>query len=142
MVGGDNMDLEFLEGLGIDEDNANKIIEKNNLELGQLKLYHIAENELLKRGAKNIGAAMKLMEIGDLEFNDENNSELIKRIDEFEVENDFLFEEKNPKPVFSRASGNNQLKNIGKEEFAKMGYIERLKLFHEDPDLYRQLTDN
>jgi hypothetical protein len=89
-----------------------------------------------KRGVKNIDAAMRLFDMEGIE--DESLSE---RIDSFVLENDFLFEQNNPKPVFSGNVSSEKETGVTKDEFNKMGYIERLKLFNENPEAYRQLTE-
>ena len=35
-----------------------------------------------------------------------------------------------------------QEQKVTKEEFAKMGYQQRVKLFNENPDLYNELSGN
>ncbi len=132
-------DREFLEGLGIEGEKIDLIMEKSNSEISRERLIHSAQSELSKRGVKNINAAMKLFDIDGLDSNS-GADELIKKVDEFALENDFLFEEKAPKPIFAGAVNNSKENSVTKDEFAKMGYIERLKLFKEDPDTYRQLT--
>ena len=130
------MDKEFLESLGIAEENIELIIKKADDEISKERLINSAQNELSKRGVKNVNAAMKLLDIEGIE--PEN---LIQKIDDFAIENDFLFETSSHKPVFSSNVTSTKESGVTKEEFSKMGYIERLKLFNENPDNYRQLTE-
>ena len=130
------MDREFLEGLGIEGDNIDLILEKSNSEISRERLINSAKTEMSKRGVKNIDAAMRLFDMEGIE--DESLSE---RIDSFVLENDFLFEQNNPKPVFSGNVSSEKETGVTKDEFNKMGYIERLKLFNENPEAYRQLTE-
>lgn len=130
------MDREFLEGLGIEGDNIDLILEKSNSEISRERLINSAKTEMSKRGVKNIDAAMRLFDMEGME--DESLSE---RIDSFVLENDFLFEQNNPKPVFSGNVSSEKETGVTKDEFNKMGYIERLKLFNENPEAYRQLTE-
>ena len=130
------MDREFLESLGIAEENIDAIIERANDEKSKEMLINSAQNELSKRGVKNINAAMKLLDIEGVEPDN-----LLQKIDDFANENDFLFESDSPKPVFSKDVSTQKKSDVTKEEFSKMGYIERLKLFNENPDNYRQLTE-
>jgi hypothetical protein len=130
------VDREFLEGLGIEGENIDLILEKSNSEISRERLINSAKTEMSKRGVKNIDAAMRLFDMEGME--DESLSE---RIDSFVLENDFLFEQNNPKPVFSGNVSSEKETGVTKDEFNKMGYIERLKLFNENPEAYRQLTE-
>ena len=130
------MDREFLEGLGIEGENIDLILEKSNSEISRERLINSTKIEMSKRGVKNINAAMRLFDMEGIE--DESLSE---RIDSFVLENDFLFEQNNPKPVFSGNVSNEKKTGVTKDEFNKMGYIQRLKLFNEDPETYKQLTE-
>lgn len=132
------MEREFLEGLGIEGENIDLILEKSNSEISKERLIHSAKTEMTKRGVKNIDAAMKLF---DMEGIEDTEDGLLKKVDSFVLENDFLFEDNNPKPVFSGNVGNDNEPVVTKDEFNKMGYIQRLKLFNENPEAYRQLTE-
>ncbi len=134
--GGENVDRDFLESLGIAEENIDQIIQRANDEMSRERLINSAQNELSKRGVKNLNAAMKLLDIEGVEPDN-----LLQKIDDFANENDFLFESNSPKPVFSTNVSTQKESGVTKEEFSKMGYIERLKLFNENPDNYRQLTE-
>lgn len=130
------MDREFLQALGIAEESIEEILKQSNEEISRERLINSAQSEFSKRGVKNINAAMKLFD-----FNGIEGDNLIQKIDEFTRENDFLFENDSPKPIFSGTVNNEKRSSVTKEEFSKMGYIERLKLFNENPDNYRQLTE-
>lgn len=130
------MDREFLQSLGVSEESIDEILKKSNDEISRERLINSAQSELSKRGVKNINAAMKLLDMDGLE-----SDNLLQKIDEFATENDFLFETNSPKPLFSGTVNNEKKSNVTKEEFSKMGYIERLKLFNENPENYRQLTE-
>ena len=130
------MDRNFLESLGVSEESIDEILKKSNDEILRERLINSAQSELSKRGVKNINAAMRLFDMEGIE-----SDNLLEKIDEFQTENDFLFETNSPKPIFSGTVNNEKKSSVTKEEFAKMGYIERLKLFNENPDNYRQLTE-
>lgn len=130
------MDRDFLQALGIAEESIEEILKQSNEEISRERLINSAQSEFSKRGVKNINAAMKLFD-----FNGIEGDNLIQKIDEFARENDFLFENDSPKPIFSSTVNNEKRSSVTKEEFSKMGYIERLKLFNENPDNYRQLTE-
>lgn len=131
-------DREFLEGLGIEGENIDLILEKSNFEISREKLIHTTKNEFTKRGVKNIDAAMKLF---DFEGLSEETDDVNQKIDEFVSKNDYLFEQNIKKPMFSGAVNNENEPTVTKEEFSKMGYLERLKIFNKSPEEYKQLTE-
>lgn len=135
------MDMEFLTNLGVTEENAALILEENNSEISKLNIRHTLENEFNKMGVKNLNAAMKLFNSDDLSFSDGQIDGLDEKMASFVSENDFLFE-KEKTPMFSAPAGNVRDSGISREEFSKMGYSKRLKLFNENPQTYKELTEN
>lgn len=135
------MDKEFLIGLGLNEENADLILEKSNSEISDIKIKHQLENELSKRGVKNINAAMKLFNTSELTVSETGIDNLNEKVDNFVLENDFLFG-KEDVPVFSSPTKTPHDFGISRDEFLKMGYAKRLKLFNENPQMYKMLTDN
>lgn len=132
------MDEDFLKGIGVDEEKINLILEKSRDEAERQNLIFSVKSEMSKRGVKNLDAAMKLFDTDTIEDDGKSISE---KIDGFVSENEYLFEQNNPKPVFSANAGTENKNGITKEEFNKMGYIQRLKLFNENPEKYRQLAE-
>ena len=135
------MDKDFLIGLGVDEENAELILQKNNSEISDIKVKHQVERELSKRGVKNINAAMKLFDTSGLCVSENGIDNLDEMVEGFVGENDFLFESEN-KPVFSAPTSSQHDLSISRDEFLKMGYAKRLKLFNENPQMYKMLTEN
>lgn len=135
------MDMEFLTALGISEENSAAILEQNNLEISNLNIKHTLENEFNKRGVKNLKAAMQLFDSSQLTYSDGYIDGLDEKLSSFVKENDFLFENKNHPPMFSAPTGKSD-SGISREEFSKMGYEKRLRLFNENPQTYKELTEN
>ena len=135
------MDREFLEGLGITDENIDLILEKSSSELSKEQLLNALKTEISNRGVKNIDAAMKLFDFDSIKNSENPFDEISPMVDEFVLNNDFLFKTNNPKPVFSANLDNRNDSVITKDDFNKMGYIERLKLFNENPEAYKQLTN-
>ena len=81
------MDKEFLIGLGLNEENADLILEKSNSEISDIKIKHQLENELSKRGVKNINAAMKLFNTSELTMSENGIDNLNEKVDDFVLEN-------------------------------------------------------
>jgi len=133
------MDMEFLTELGISDEHAGLIIEKSNSELNQMKIRHAVENRLTLKGVKSINAAMKLFDYEGLSIDGDEISGIDDKINTFISENEFLFEN-SQKPVFSAPAGQKSQKGITREEFSKMGYSKRLKLYKENPQMYMELS--
>ena len=133
------MDIEFLTELGICEEHAGLIIEKSNSEINQMKIRHAIEKRLTSKGVKSINAAMKLFDYEGLSVDGDEISGIDEKINTFISENEFLFEG-TQKPVFSAPAGQESQKGITKEEFSKMGYSKRLKLYNENPQIYMELS--
>jgi len=134
------MDKDFLIELGIDEENADTILNKYTQEVGSIRLNYTVESELIKRGVKSVSAAMKLFDTDGLVYTEGEIEGLFERLDDFSKENDFLFEQSVKRPVFSKKTIPEC--GITKAEFEKMGYEKRLKLFNDSPEVYKKLTQN
>lgn len=130
------MDREFLEDIGLDEEKIGLILEKSRAEEEKQRLMTTVRNEMTKRGVKSLDAALKLFDIDGAE----SEEALSEKIDGFASENEFLFEKAEHKPIFSVSVGVKR-SGVTREEFEKMGYIQRLKLFNENPERYRQLAE-
>jgi hypothetical protein len=132
------VDREFLTGLGVAEESVDAILQKNNEELDLLRIDNAISNIMLKKGTKNLEAAMKLFDKDGISICDGQIVGVEEKIEEFVKNNDFLFQN-DSKPVFS-APTNNSKPQLTKDEFSKMGYNKRLKLFNENPNVYKELT--
>ncbi len=133
------MNMEFLTELGICDEAADAVLSKHCEEVNGLQLDFAVERELSKRGVKSMDAALKLLDKTGLNYSDGKVEGLTERIDDFSKNNDFLFSD-GDKPYFTRQAS--QPTGISKEDFDKMGYEKRLKLFNESPELYKRLTKN
>ena len=115
-------------------------------ELKQTRIESAIKVALL--GAKAIDVdymTFKLKEKGDLELDDQG---AIKGIDDrlagLKTQFPTQFESTNQSREIEEhrlESGENG-KGVSKEQFNKMGYQDRLKLYNENPDAYKQLSKN
>lgn len=135
------MDKDFLIEMGITDENADLIIQKNNEAINEINLKHSLEAELSKRGVKSLKAAMRLIDTSGVSFEEGEIFGIEECVDTFCSENAFLFEEKSKPPVFSKSVSGSKSETITKDNFFKMGYQKRLKLFNENPELYEQLKN-
>lgn len=98
-------------------------------------------------GAKAIDVdylTFKLKEKGEIKLDDQGN---IKGIDDMlaglKTQYPNQFETTTQKKIEEhKLPTNDDETKISKEEFNKMGYQERLKIYNENPDLYKELSGN
>jgi len=132
------------------------LFEEKEQELTALKeeqakeLEHVkqqAENEkfsmalqhaLSRAGAKNAKAVQALLSMEGLRLENGTIMGLSEQLDVLKKENGYLFEDEKGRVHFVRPGGSADVA-VTPEEFQKMGYMEKLKLKKEQPDLYQSL---
>lgn len=117
---------EFLTGLGVSEEQSDEILAQYRRE----KFDASARRILAEAGARDCEAALTLLGDGINSDNFEEKIENLKR------KHPALFEEKR-RPRFAAGAEAN---NIGRGEFEKMSYRERLELFRKSPDAYKRMV--
>jgi predicted nucleic acid-binding Zn-ribbon protein len=142
--GGDAEELKKqIETLQNDNKEAKKAHES---EIRQLKVESAVSAALTTAKAKNIKAVRALLDLDDAKLSEDGTVVGLKeQIDKLAKADDskFLFddgktkfkgtapgEESDPKPM-----------TVTKEQFQKMGYTDRLKVFNENKELYDSLTE-
>ena len=93
---------------------------------------------LIKAAAKNVKALKALLDISKITFENGELCGLSEQIDKLKKENGFLFEEGGNKPEFTAPNSGTQ--KMTAKEFENLSYKKRLKLFMENPELYKQLS--
>ena len=112
-------------------------------ELEQTKLESAIKVALLSAKAKDVDyLTFKLKEKGELKLDEQGN---IKGIDDMlaglKTQFPTQFESESQKKIDENKLPNgDDNKKISQEDFNKMGYQERLKLFQESPDVYNELS--
>lgn len=112
-------------------------------ELEQTKIESAVKVALLSAKAKDVDyLTFKLKEKGELKLDDNGN---IKGIDDMlaglKTQFPTQFETDTQKKIDeNKLPENNDDKKLTKEDFNKMGYQERLKLYNDDPDVYKELS--
>lgn len=95
-------------------------------------------NRLLKAaGAKNIPAVRALIDTDSLEMTENGIVGFEELLDRLKAEHGYLFEGGAKKPEFTAPSSKST--GITPEEFSGMSYKKRLKLWSENPQLYKEL---
>lgn len=111
-------------------------------EIESLKFEHSLESALSKAGAKNVKAAKALLNIESLRDSKNVNLDIEAAITTLKESDGYLFRESDPQGTGGSMGnvGKGTGKSITKEEFDKMSYRERTKLYNENPTLYNDLT--
>ena len=87
-------------------------------------------------GAKNVKAVKALL---DMDAIAQDPKSLEKQLAAIKKECPYLFETDEKKPQFT--SGKTKSGSVDKKTFDNMSYRKRLKLFSENPELYKQLLN-
>lgn len=146
------MNIEFLTGLGLDEETAAAVLaqaedianaeyerglSEGRAELENFKAGQAISALLSECGAKNPEILKPLINMDAVTFENGEISGLQEQIAAIKAENPFLFEEEGTVPRFTA-----RLKSpdkISKGNFERMSYMDRVKLYSQNPTLYKQL---
>lgn len=108
-------------------------------EVTKLKLDTALEGALTKAGARNTKALRGLLDMDKIKFENDTLTGLDEQIEDIKKENDYLFESSQTKPKFSQSTPGAPA-GVSKEDFSKMSYNERLKLYNDNPEMYKELS--
>lgn len=95
-------------------------------------------NRLLKAsGAKNIPAVRAILKTDSLKLTEDGITGFEQELEKVKKENGYLFSDGGKKPEFTAPPS--KTAGITPEEFSGMSYKKRLKLWTENPQLYKEL---
>lgn len=126
------MKEEFLTQLGLDGELAGKILAEHESSLAKERLSMEVTKAIGEAGAKDEAAVRALL--AKEELSEEN---LAVKIGALKREHPALFEQEKPPRIVSSAAADAAAERAG---FEKMGYMERLRLFCDNPELYKRLV--
>lgn len=110
--------------------------------IADMEFNSLLDGEISKAGARNSKAAKALLDLENLK-NSKNQSEDIKSaLEKIKGENPFLFGSDEPINNPVAPTGTNGKSEISKEEFAKMGYLQRLEFKQKNPEKYNEMRGN
>lgn len=142
--------IETLKKSAGSGEDLKKQIEVLQAENRKEKISYAVEKALTAAKAKNVTAAKAMLkDLDKAEFSEDGSikglSEQIKALQKDEATKFLFEEEKKPqKPKMTGASpadpDDEKPSGVTKEQFAKMGYKERLKLYNSDRDAYDLLS--
>ena len=133
------MNKKFLTDLGISEELAGKILYQHKKEVDGINFENTVSQKIREAGAKDEKVVRALLDLSGLELADGDIEGLVERIENLKEDCGYLFDSSTDFPMFSNA-GTGKSNDIKKENFKSMGYSKRLKLFCENPDLYKKLV--
>lgn len=96
---------------------------------------------ITKAGGKNAKAIMALLDVDAIKQSKNQDTDLQAAIEKCKTDNGYMFGANEPfqNPV-GQTNGGGGNAGITAETFAKMGYNQRMKIFSENPTLYKQLS--
>ena len=113
--------------------------------LAQQKKESKLELALKDAGARNTKAVKANLNLDAVSLDGENLIGLDEQLNGLKESDAYLFGEEQPKGLAGRdpvpGDDSSKPKSVTKEQFNQMGYGERVKLYQEQPDLYRKLTE-
>jgi hypothetical protein len=112
--------------------SAEEIFKKSEFE-------KLLNEEIKLSGAKNEKAVKALLELDKIGLNEGKLSGFAEQIAELKKNCAYLFNSDDKKPQFT--AQNKGAKELTKKGFENLGYKKRLKLFLENPALYKQLQE-
>lgn len=140
--------LDALKKSSGDAEELRKQIETLQADNKKIKLDSAIDKALTLSKAKNAKAVRALLNLDNAELADDGTIKgLDAQIKAIQKDNDYLFEieKKEDAPKITGATpsegADGKPLKITKEQFAKMGYLEREKLYQEDKELYDSLKD-
>ena len=112
--------------------NAEELYKKSELE-------RLLNEGIALSGAKNEKAVKALLELEKIGLNEGKLSGFSEQIAELKKSCAYLFNSEDKKPQFT--AQNKGTKELTKKSFENLGYKKRLKLFLENPALYKELQE-
>ena len=97
------------------------------------------DNAIISSKAKNSKAVKALLDLETLKSSKNQPEDIKTALEKIKSENDYLFESAEPIKNPVAPTNNPNVTGITKETFNKMGYAERLKLKHTNPEKYSEM---
>lgn len=133
--------LREYEGMDIDEKMAEEYRRGKSDAEKEFEAYRLSDridSALIGAGARNVKALKALLNTDDIKLEGGVLTGFDEQLDKIREENGFLFENGGTKPRFTDGVTGGAV--ISKDTFSRMGYGERVKLYNENPEMYRELN--
>lgn len=122
------------------------LVEAKDNEIKKIKINNAVNTALMGAGAKNVKAALALLNMENAELMEDGSVKgLNEQIEALKTAEDSKFLFADQKPVIKGANpvgGSDNPKTVTKEQFARMGYKERVELYNTNKPLYDELSAN
>ena len=147
-----NQELGELKEKLKDNDNANetiadlqKQIENKEIELEKTRKSNAIKLEVLKANPNDVADILPHLKDESITIKEDGTIEGLKeQLENLKENKPYLFKQVEPQGTGGSLGAGNKPKGspvITKEDFKKMGYLERLKLKQENEELYNQLIE-
>lgn len=143
-----------IEGFkALDVDDVKKAAEEWKTKYEQAEQAHAAKLADLEFGAmlngaitsakgKSAKAISALLDVDALKASKNQEADIKAALEALKKDSGYLFEDAATPPPYAPGTGTHRLlEGVTKEEFAKMGYRERLELKQNSPELYEQMKE-
>ena len=111
----------------------------------QLRLDNAIDLGLANAKAKDPKAVRGVLDMSKIKLNDKNEVEgLAEQLKDLQKTHDYLFEASGqaaPKGITPAGGSGKVPSGVTREQFNRMGYLERLKLRNDDPETYKSMTE-
>ena len=127
------------------KDENKQTVEEYEAKLQEQTFNYELEKALSGAKAKNPKAVKALLNTEAIKLDGDKLLGLEEQLNSLKEQESYLFGEDEPKGLKGRephpSDPNKQQAGITKDQFNQMGYTERVKLYQEQPDVYKQLTE-
>lgn len=127
------------EALSVAEAKQAELIATYESQAAAERLRLTLDQALNASGARNLIAVKALLDMDKITLEEGVLKGFEEQLWELKKENSYLFEADKQTVQFMRPAKNNQV-DLTRDDFKKMGYMERLKLKKEQPELYIAMT--
>lgn len=110
-----------------------------NQKVADMEFNSVLDGAITSSGAKNAKAVKALLDLETLKASKNQADDIKTALETVKSENDYMFESKEPIKNPVHQTNNPDISGITKEDFAKMGYSQRLNLKKTDPNKYNEL---
>lgn len=149
-----NAAKETLKGFeGIDPKDLQQKLDDANRKMQEMEDNHrkeaeerefngILQSAIAEAKGKNAKAITALLDMDKLRGSRNQQADIKAALDALRADSGYLFEDNGGKPQFTKpnSGGAPTPTGVTKEVFSKMSYRERLKIFNDNPTLYKELT--
>lgn len=129
---------EFLRELNLDEDTILKILSNLNEDLERENFQNTLKDEITSLNPYDTDLVLSLFNTEGLKLEDGKIEGLAEKLQAFKDQYPFLFITPDAPKIIASTKASEQ---YTKEDFNKMGYTEKSRLYQKNPSLYKKLAN-